>query len=105
MAAQFGHVEVAILLADLGAALDSKKNDSGSTPLIIAAQNGHVEVARMLLDRGVCVDQTKTSGASALHMSGARLSVAFSQSPNYAIRMHDVAWIHNVAWVEARECA
>ena len=44
-----GHVEVARLLLEAGAAVNQAPNH-GVTPLLIACEKGHVECARLLLE-------------------------------------------------------
>ncbi|KAF9579983.1 Glycerophosphocholine phosphodiesterase, partial [Lunasporangiospora selenospora] len=48
IACRLGHIDVARLLIQYGANLDSQDED-GETPLIIAAKNGHVGCARLLI--------------------------------------------------------
>ncbi|EOD35292.1 hypothetical protein EMIHUDRAFT_363053, partial [Emiliania huxleyi CCMP1516] len=51
IACRFGHLEVAKLLLEAGAAIDQARND-GSTPLLIACFKGHLEVAKLLSSYG-----------------------------------------------------
>jgi ankyrin repeat protein len=64
-AAEKGHLDVAQLLLDRGAAIDKTAN-TGSTALIEAAKKGHLDVARLLLDRGAELDKDNCFGWSAL---------------------------------------
>merc|ERR1711977_635089 len=63
-----GHVAVATLLLDKGAAVDRADKD-GATPLYVACQNGHVAVATLLLDKGAVVDRAKENGATPLYIA------------------------------------
>ncbi|EOD14056.1 hypothetical protein EMIHUDRAFT_356702, partial [Emiliania huxleyi CCMP1516] len=51
MASQQGHLEIARLLLEAGAAID-QADEQGSTPLLAACHNGHLEVAKLLSSYG-----------------------------------------------------
>ena len=64
-----GHLEIATLLLDRGAAIDEKRHD-GLTPLFISCRRGHLEVATLLLDRGsTAIDEKNREGVSPLFIS------------------------------------
>ena len=51
MASQNGHLDIASLLCERGAALDLHLTD-GATALYAASQDGHLDIARLLCERG-----------------------------------------------------
>eukprot|EP00438_Fugacium_kawagutii_P031022 Skav233083 [mRNA] locus=scaffold4078:152921:154192:+ [translate_table: standard] len=64
IAASRGHVNIAELLLEAGAAPD-QVNGNGVTPLFIAAGRGFVKIARLLLEAGAIPDQARAHGAPA----------------------------------------
>ena len=71
-AARYGHTNVATLLLDRGATVESK-DKFGYTALHDAAWNGHTDVATLLLDRGADIESKgKYSGFAALHYAAWR---------------------------------
>jgi hypothetical protein len=62
-----GHVEVAMLLVNVGADV-TKRNSDSWTALHYAAYNNNTEMAKFLVDAGVKVDQQDSSGRTALHL-------------------------------------
>ena len=64
--ARYGHLDVATLLLDRGANVESKTKDS-YTALHRAARNGHLDVVTLLLDRGANVESKTKHGYTALH--------------------------------------
>jgi len=66
MAAQDGHLEVLVVLADAGAHL-AQKTHKGSSPVGIAAQNGNLDVLRFLADRGASLHEANHDGWSVAH--------------------------------------
>jgi len=71
-AAEKGHVEIAKMLLDAGANMESK-NDSeekgGATPLLLAAHNGQFNMAKLLIDRHANVSEKTVDGLSCLHLA------------------------------------
>eukprot|EP01116_Phalansterium_solitarium_P021585 TRINITY_DN6777_c0_g1_i2.p1 TRINITY_DN6777_c0_g1~~TRINITY_DN6777_c0_g1_i2.p1 ORF type:complete len:472 (-),score=63.31 TRINITY_DN6777_c0_g1_i2:202-1617(-) len=71
-AAEKGHVEIAKMLLDAGADLESK-NDSeekgGATPLLLAAHNGQLQMARLLLERRANIFEKTVDGLNCLHLA------------------------------------
>ena len=65
IAAKEGHVGVAKVLLDNGAAINAVADDAGP-PLSIAAFNGNVEMVRLLLERGAVVDAKTNDGVTSL---------------------------------------
>ena len=68
IAAKEGHVAVAKVLLDNGAAIDAKADDAGA-PLSIAARNGHLEMVKLLLEQGAAVDGADASGSTPLYFA------------------------------------
>lgn len=66
--AERGHLSVAQLLVDHGAALE-ETNAEGRTPLMFAASGGNVNVVQFLLERGARVDAEDGQGRSPLMWS------------------------------------
>lgn len=54
VAAKLGHTEIARILLDHGAEVDT---DNGSTALLLASEAGQLEVAQILIDRGAQIDK------------------------------------------------
>jgi ankyrin repeat protein len=52
VAAERGHLDVCVFLADSGASFQTPRDD-GATPLSVACQAGHLDVCRFLLEKGV----------------------------------------------------
>ena len=65
--ARYGHLDVATLLLDRGANVESKTKYSRYTALHNAAWYGQVDVAALLLDRGANVESKDKYGYTALH--------------------------------------
>ncbi len=65
-AARYGRIDVATLLLDRGADIESK-NQFDLTALRRAARNGHLDVATLLLDRGADIESKNEYGYTALH--------------------------------------
>eukprot|EP00919_Chromeraceae_sp_WS-2016_P035372 GHVR01083798.1.p1 GENE.GHVR01083798.1~~GHVR01083798.1.p1 ORF type:complete len:108 (-),score=7.71 GHVR01083798.1:148-471(-) len=53
-ASEGGHTDIARLLIDKGADVNSE--DNNGTPLICASKGGHTDIARLLIDKGVDVN-------------------------------------------------
>jgi hypothetical protein len=69
-AAGAGHVEVAQLLLDRGAEIDTREFGEGlrgTTALMIAAYHGHTNMVRLLLERGANIHATNLNGKTALN--------------------------------------
>lgn len=56
LAAIYGHKNVAILLLDHGANIETRDEILGQTPLHLAASNGNMDVVALLLNRGAGVN-------------------------------------------------
>jgi ankyrin repeat protein len=68
LAAFFGQVEVARLLLERGAAVDSPaRNPMRVMPLHSAAANRHLEICRLLLEHGAPVNATQADDFTPLH--------------------------------------
>jgi ankyrin repeat protein len=68
LAAFFGKPEVARILIDAGASVDTyTTNDFANQPLHAAAAGRHLEVCRILLAAGAAVDATQHGGYTPLH--------------------------------------
>ena len=63
-----GHIEVAQLLFEHGADINSCSADSW-TPLHIASQAGHLEIGKWLLDQGADVNSQQNRGFTPLHFA------------------------------------
>jgi ankyrin repeat protein len=63
-----GHFEVARLLLDKGAYVDTTWGNT-SPPLVLAAEAGHVEIVRLLLEHGADVSLRGSGGWSALELA------------------------------------
>jgi len=66
-----GHVDVARMLVERGAALSAQDKD-GRTPLQLASSKGHVDVARMLVERGADVSTQAKDGWTPLHWASSK---------------------------------
>ncbi|PSN34199.1 Ankyrin repeat domain-containing protein 29 [Blattella germanica] len=64
-AAQGGFLDIAQILMDSGAPVDSSSVDR-ATPLFIASQNGHFKILLFLLAQGAYPDSKRTDGATPL---------------------------------------
>lgn len=62
------HSDIAVLLLDHGAAIESETR-SGNTALLIAATRGLAEVSAVLLERGADIDHRNADGYSALMLA------------------------------------
>eukprot|EP00919_Chromeraceae_sp_WS-2016_P076936 GHVR01182052.1.p1 GENE.GHVR01182052.1~~GHVR01182052.1.p1 ORF type:complete len:116 (+),score=15.91 GHVR01182052.1:30-377(+) len=62
---EFGHTDIARLLIDKGADVNSREND-GYTPLIWASNRGHTDIARLLIDKGADVNSKDKDGTTPL---------------------------------------
>lgn len=84
IAAATGHTDVAKVLLDYGAEVDSRADD-GSTPLMIAASKGNAELVALLLKAGADPSLTDKSGTSAPAIAGTKgfadLSNTLRQAP------------------------
>jgi len=65
---QFGSVEVAARLVEVGAAVDARDND-GNTSVHYAASEGHFDVVQQLLELGARGDFVNTDGLTALDLA------------------------------------
>ena len=65
-ACENGQTQIASLLIQLGAEVDTRNKD-GVTPLHLACEFGHKETAELLLRRGSKVDTPDTAGVTPLH--------------------------------------
>ena len=63
-----GHVAVARLLIDKGAAVDWATKD-GATPLYVACAYGHVGAARLVLEKGAETERAMEDGATPLYIA------------------------------------
>ncbi len=68
-AALHGREEVARLLLDAGADVNTRAGGDGDTPLHAAARGGHAGVAALLLDRGADPNAPSDTGFTPLHES------------------------------------
>ena len=66
-----GHFDVATLLIERGAEVDSRNRD-GWTPLLTASLHGQLEVARLLLDHGADVNTRQRYQMTPLHVASYR---------------------------------
>jgi ankyrin repeat protein len=67
-AASGGHIEIARILLDRDAEVNSR-DDRGATPLLSALQNGHAEVAQLLLDHNADAKVCGDKGVTLLHLA------------------------------------
>ena len=67
-AALFGFTDIAKMLLDAGADVNSA-DPTGGRALLNAAGNGHIDVCKLLLDAGARVDAANDDGATALHFA------------------------------------
>ncbi len=73
LAAFFGQLEVAAVLLEHGAAVDTRAgNPSHVQPLHSAAAGGHAAIAALLLERGADPDARQEGGFVPLHSAAAR---------------------------------
>ncbi|EOD31535.1 hypothetical protein EMIHUDRAFT_364913, partial [Emiliania huxleyi CCMP1516] len=63
-----GHLEIARLLREAGAAVNQARNN-GATPLFMACNKGHLEIARLLLEAGAAVSQAEQNGVTPLYIA------------------------------------
>jgi len=68
IASSMGHVEVARVLADVGADLEQIAAH-GLTALTAAAQHGHTPVVEVLISAGANIDHTSEHGVTPLHLA------------------------------------
>ncbi len=72
-AAWYGQVDVAALLLDRGADVESKTKDA-LTALHYAARYGHLDVATLLLDRGADIESRTDAGKTSFQLGAVYLS-------------------------------
>ena len=68
-ACQSGHLEIARLLLQRGALLNSTRALCGKTPLMLAAMKGHVAIVRLLLERGALTHLVNHAGRTARNLA------------------------------------
>ena len=68
-AARYGHVDVATLLLDRGADVESKTRYIGYTAFHYAAWRGHTDVATLLLDRGADIESKTNTGKTPFQLA------------------------------------
>jgi Ankyrin repeats (3 copies)/Ankyrin repeats (many copies) len=66
LAAIYGHKNVATLLIDRGANIETRDEILGQTPLHLAASNGNTDVVELLLNRGANVNVRDANNATPL---------------------------------------
>ena len=67
-ASQYGHLAVAKLLLDKGAAIEAK-TQGGSTLRYVASRNSYKAVAELLLERGAATEAKTQGGSTLLHVA------------------------------------
>ena len=84
-----GHLEVAKLLLDKGAAVDAK-DQAGVTSLMLAAQMGYLDVVKLLLEKKADIEARASDGATPLaaavqkgNLDMARLLLEKGAAANY----------------------
>ena len=80
LAAETGVVEMARLLIDKGAKIDSR-DETGDTPLINAVQHGHIEMAKYLLEKGADVNAVSTSQGATVAETALFAAVSDNNAP------------------------
>jgi ankyrin repeat protein len=68
LASSEGHLDIAKLLIDRGANVDSR-NDEQETPLALASSFGHLDIARFLIESGAAVSAPDKEGNTPFHMA------------------------------------
>lgn len=73
IAAECGHIEVARLLLERGAIVDTPGGENRQSPLLVAAEKGYMPMVSLLLDYGAnCHYKTEQEGYTALMLAAKR---------------------------------